>query len=69
MGIKKLFKLFGKAVTTVTGKPTTTASVVGEVAHVVAKRTGVVDPETAEAVAEAGVKSFKSKRRSKPRNQ
>lgn len=57
----KFFKKLGKLITAVTGKPTTTKSVVGEVANVAARVTGRVDPETAEAIAEKVVERVKRK--------
>lgn len=57
----KFFKKLGKIITAVTGKPTTTKSVVGEVANVAARVTGCVDPETAEAIAEKVVGRIKGK--------
>ncbi len=57
----KFFTRIGKLITAVTGKRTTTKSVVGEVANIAARASGRVDPETAEAVAEAVVERVKRK--------
>ena len=57
----KFFTRIGKLITAVTGERTTTKSVVGEVANIAARASGRVDPETAEAVAEAVVERVKRK--------
>lgn len=59
----KFFTSIGKLITRITGKPTTTKSVVGEVANAAARVTGKVNPEIAEAVAERVVDAVKGKRK------
>ena len=59
----KFFKEIGRRITRITGKPTTTKSVVGEVANAAARATDKVNPEIAEAVAERIVDAVKGKRK------
>ncbi len=57
----KFFKEIGRLIARITGKPTTTKSVVGEVANAAARATGKGNPEIAEAVAERIVDAVKGK--------